>query len=391
MSFISWFSFLDFGFGHSLRNIVAKLRSSDSKEELKEFVSSAYIGQVIICAFTILLVVSAGLFMDWGAIFNSEKASVQLNVLMPIMLISFICQIPLRLIVFIYIGDQKHSFQELVALIQALINLIVLLLCKLFINNSLLYIGLGFSLLPLLFLFVMNIKAFGHTYSALRPALNSFRFIRLKESMTLGLKFFLIQISALVVFSSDNFLIIHFFGPEEVVPYNLIYKYFSIANMALLIVVNPFWSAITDAYSQAELSWVMRSIKRLLMISSGSIIVILVMYLFLDGAFNLWIPEKIDLSTRLKISIGMYFIVANLHLPFTYFLNGIGKIKIQMIVMLIGAIANIPLSYVYGVLFGLGASGVILATLTCLIPYLIIVWRQYVRIVQGRAQGLWDA
>ena len=48
---------------------------------------------------------------------------------------------------------------------------------------------------------------------------------------------------------------------------------------------------------------------------------------FLDGAFNLWIGEN-NLSTRLKISIGMY-LLANLHLPFTYFLNGIGKIKIR--------------------------------------------------------------
>ena len=42
----------------------------------------------------------------------------------------------------------------------------------------------------------------------------------------LGFKYMVIQIGTLFLFSSDNYILAYFFGPKEIVPYEVVSKYF---------------------------------------------------------------------------------------------------------------------------------------------------------------------
>jgi hypothetical protein len=50
----------------------------------------------------------------------------------------------------------------------------------------------------------------------------------MKEIMGLGIRFFVIQIAGILLFSTGNIIISQLLGPEKVVPYNLSYQYFGI-------------------------------------------------------------------------------------------------------------------------------------------------------------------
>ena len=50
---------------------------------------------------------------------------------------------------------------------------------------------------------------------------------------------------------------------EAVVSYNIAYKVLFIPVMIQSIILTPFWSAVTDAYTKNDYSWIKRSLRKL--------------------------------------------------------------------------------------------------------------------------------
>ena len=75
---------------------------------------------------------------------------------------------------------------------------------------------------------------------------------------------------------------------------------------------------------------------------------------------------------------------------FTFFINGTGKIKIQMILGVSMALLNIPLSILLVKYFKFDTSGVILATILCNFVGMIIYPIQYIKIIDKKAKGIWN-
>ena len=65
-----------------------------------------------------------------------------------------------------------------------------------------------------------------------------------------------------------------------------------------------------------------------------------------------------------------------------YFLNGIGKIKLQLQLYVLGAIINIPISIYFVKYLDLGSSGVILGTTISIISMTIILPIQTFKILK---------
>ena len=72
------------------------------------------------------------------------------------------------------------------------------------------------------------------------------------------------------------------------------------------------------------------------------------------------------------------------------FINGTGKIKLQLLVSVVVMFLNIPLSIFFARNLGLGSSGVILGTSVCIAGPLIIWRMQYLKLMNGTAQGVWN-
>ena len=86
-----------------------------------------------------------------------------------------------------------------------------------------------------------------------------------------------------------------------------------------------------------------------------------------------WIKEKLHYSKHLFLYMGIFALVRVYGDIYFYFLNGIGKIRLQLILFLIGAIINIPLSILFVTKYNLGTSGVILATIISLFSFVIFM------------------
>lgn len=391
-SFIAWFSFFDIGLGHGLRNKLAEAKANNNFQSAKGYISTAYftIGLVAFVAFVIFI--SINYFVDWTSVFNTkDNLFNDLKLLMPIVFGFFCLQLVVKLISSIYLADQKHSIQGQISFITSFCSLGIIWLLTQTTKSSLLLFGVVFSGLPVIILTLLNILSFSKTYKLIKPSLLYFKKEYLKDIFGLGFSFFVIQISGIILFSTDNFIISKLFTPEEVVPYNIAFKYMSISQMLFTIILTPYWSSITEAYTKKDFIWIKTSMKNLNKFSIAFVLLIIFMVIVSPFSYNLWIGDSVIIPMGLTKAMACYFILTIIYNPYTFFINGTGKVKLQMYSILFTAILNIPLSIFIVNHSSLGVSGVIIATIICILPHTILCPIQYWKIINNKAIGIWNS
>ncbi len=390
-SFIGWFSFFDIGLGNGLRNKFAEAKALGNYKEAQAFVSTAYftIGTISLFVFIVLLLINP--LINWSNLFNTnETLKGELSLLLPIIFGFFAMQLVAKLITSLYQADQNHSIQGKIQFFGNSLSLLVIFLLTKTNESSLLIFGSVFSALPVFILIGLNLFAFGSTFKNFKPRFSLWKIEYLKEITGLGFKFFVVQIAAMVLFSTDNFIISKLFGPEEVVPYNIAFKYFSIVTMAYTIIITPYWSSFTEAFAKKDFAWIKKSVSNIqkiwLLIPFG----LLVMLLFADWFYEFWVGDNVIVPIRLSLAMALFVILLTFNMIYVNFINGVGKIKLQLITSLISMTINIPLSIYLGKHLGLGSTGVILATCFSLGYSVVLRPIQYWKLINNTAKGIWN-
>ena len=94
--------------------------------------------------------------------------------------------------------------------------------------------------------------------------------------------------------------------------------------------LTPLWSAYTDAYVKRDYLWIRRILKKILLCTIPVTAVAGVIYVNLDLIIQLWLHMEITLPFLVPESLAIYVIVLYWLSSLNYFLNGIGRIRIQM-------------------------------------------------------------
>ena len=389
-SFIAWFSFFDIGLGNGLRNKFAEAKANGDLTLARAYVSSAYFTIGSVCLFLMIAFICINFFINWTLVFNANiKLQKELGLLMPIVFSFFCLQLVAKLITTIYAADQHHSMQGRINFFVSVLSLLVLWIIIHTLESSLLLFGLIYSALPVFILLIVSFFAFKSKYKEYRPAFCLWKMEYLKDIFGLGFTFFLVQISGIVLYSTDNIIISNLFSPSEVVPYNIAYKYFSIASMVFGIIANPYWSSISEAYYSNDFVWLKKAMKNFNKIAYFFILTIIIMIVFSNSFYNLWVGSKVQVTQSLTILMGIFVMASIFVTPYTFFMNGTGKVKIQALQSIFSSLINIPLSIYFASNLQMGVSGVIFATIICFIPSMILAPIQYYKLINKRAKGLW--
>jgi O-antigen/teichoic acid export membrane protein len=206
--------------------------------------------------------------------------------------------------------------------------------------------------------------------------------------MKLGLKFFILQIAAIVIYQTSNIVIANTCSPEDVTIYNIAYKYFGIGTMLFSIIMAPFWSAFTDAFASNEYEWMNRSVTMLRKFAFLSMGFVLLMILISPLAYKLWIGDVVKVRMTVSIAVAFYVITTIWNSLNSLLLNGMGKIKLQLYFSLIGTLANIPLSIYMGRKFGI--EGVVMAIFILNLGSAVYAPIQVSRLLNRSAKGIWN-
>jgi Na+-driven multidrug efflux pump len=92
----------------------------------------------------------------------------------------------------------------------------------------------------------------------------------------------------------------------------------------------------------------------------------------------------------LSAFMGLYAIISTWNNIFAYFINGVGKIKLQMYYGIIAMIINIPISIFFAKTLNMGSAGVILGTCVSLLFGFTLGPIQYYKIINNTARGVWN-
>jgi len=221
----------------------------------------------------------------------------------------------------------------------------------------------------------------------------SFRYVNFKSAkslMNVGLMFFLFQSTAIIVVATDNIIISRIFGAAEVTPYNIAFKYFTPITLMFTIISSPLWSAYTESYAQNDMDWIKRITSKMLTIWLLMAVAIVPMIIFSNFAYELWVGKEIKISTSLTIWMALYVLLSSWNQLFGNFINGIGKLKVGFYTSIFAAISNIPLCILLAKYTNWGVSAIIAASCLSLIPDIILIPIQYLKIINHKATGIWN-
>jgi len=382
----------DIGLGNGLRN---KLTESIAKNDFRMgriYTSTTYAGMTLIFTGILFIFLLINPFLDWTHILNtSQSLHHEIDLLVIYLVIFLVIRFVVQLISTILIADQNPSISSSFDVLANIISLGCLLILRHFEIKSLLLLGITFSAAPVVVFLGASFYYFRGKYKSISPSIKFVYFKHFKELGGLGAKFFIIQVAFLVIFATNNLIISYLYGPSQVTPYTVVYKYFLNVLSIFNIILIPFWSAFTDAYVKNDIVWIRTTIKKLIQIWASVFVFVILMIVISNPFYKFWmrdpnfeVPFMLSLLMGLFISIWAWFNI------FCFLINGTGKIALQLLIYIIAAILDIPLTLFFCKYLNMGLNGVVLANIVVIIPIAIFMPIQTYRILNGKAKGIWN-
>lgn len=390
-SVFGWISLFDIGLGGGLRNRLTEALAENDRELAKTYVSTTYAALTLIMLGATLLFLLVNPFLNWSDVLNtSQELSAELKIISYVVFILFAVQFVLKLINTVLTADQQIGKASVFNFLGSFISLAAIYILIQTTTGSLTNLVLVLSISPIIVSVITSLFYFNKHYRDISPSIKFIKFSYIKNVANLGLQFFIIQIAATIVYSASNFLIAQFFGPEQVTPYNISYRLFNTLSVVFFIIIAPFTAAFTDAYYKKDFDWIRRIVKKLIRVWIYTSLCGIILLLISPFIFKIWISDKVQIPFLLSICIVIYFILLTWNAIFTAFLNGAGKIRLQLIASIGEAIIFIPLAYLFAVKLDFGISGIVIASSIPLFIGSFWLMIQYNKLINLTAQGIWD-
>ena len=386
---ITWLSLFNIGLGNGLRNRLAEAIAKNDVTKARIYVSTTYAGLILIFTGVYILFFIANFFLDWTAILNTSKdLKDELSLLVKIVFLFFCIQFVLNLIYTIALAKQEPALTQAFGVLGSLLSLGGIYLLTIYTHGRLIYLGVMLAGVPLITGLIISIILFNTRYKEIRPSIKFVQFSELKSLLNLGLKFFFIQIAAIIFYETNNIIIAQIFGPAEVTPYSIGFRYFGLATFVFSTILTPYWSAFTDAHTKGEIDWIKKVMKNLRLIWLGLFGFVIILFLSSGFVIKLWLGNKVAVNKELYFFIAIYVLINALSAIYSTFLNGTGKVKLQFYMAASLAVIHIPLAIFFCKQFGI--IGIMFSTII-IGPISIIFYEvQYKKILHGTAKGIWN-
>ena len=388
-SMLLWIDNMDIGLGNGLRNKIAEYMAHDETHRARKLISSTFVLLSCIIIPVILVLVVLVLSCDTYHLFNASPSKVGGLDTVLIVTIMLVCTtFVFKLIGNFYMGIQMPAVSNLLIVSGQTLALIGTYIVYWSGSHSLMHIAIVNTAAPLLVYLIAFPYTFLHKYPHLRP---SFRLIDFKEAKAVvntGIQFFIMQISSVILFMTSNILISHLFSPSMVTPYQITYRYFSILLVVFTVICMPFWNATTDAYQRNDIEWIRNATRKLRKMIIGILLCMIIMIAISNTIYALWIDSQMVIDIKMSISMATYIFILIYSMRYSYFINGIGKLRLQLIFTTAAAVLFIPLAY----LITQWTHDIIwFMMVMCLIniPGLIVNRIQFHKLINGKAKGIW--
>lgn len=389
-SIVTMLTFLDIGIGNGLRNKVSEAVTKKDIKLARAYISTAYFIFGAVQLGFIILFITVYRFIPWQRILNTTIDIEQLQLIVLITVVAMAVKLVLDIISYILLALQKSGQAGLINLLSNILILAGTYALTTYSAKNLIYLVLLTVVSPVVVMFFSGFVLYKNSLKEYRPSLNLVDFKHARSLLSLGYKFFFIQISVIVLFYTDNLIITQLFGPSEVTTYNVAFRYFNSINTLFMIAITPYWSAFTEAFVKNDVEWMIRTYSYLQKLWFGLVIVVAIMILVASYVYAFWIGNRVTIPETLNIIMGLNVVTICWNNITVVVTNGLGKMKLQLYSSLFAAFLNIPLAIYFVRILNIGSGAVILASCVSLWVGSVIGSIQAKQLIKGTAKGIWD-
>lgn len=387
-SIIMWLNFFDIGFTLGLKNKLTEAIALGDMQRGKVLVSTTYFMMIAIFIPLCILLEMIIPHINWASFLNvTGNYNPDIIKTLHILAACLCAQMIVNVLTAVLAAYQKVALSSAFPVIGNFISLFIILLLTKYCPPSLSLLALAISTIPIFVIIIASFILFSSSFKAVAPSWNFVKKKQIKDLFNLGSKFFLIQAQIVVLYQCTNILISNLSGPSDVTSYNIAYKYITISMMILTIIMAPLWPAFTEAYTKNDYSWMKNVYNKMCKLWGGLTVIVILMIIVSPIVYQLWIGEKAHVPLIMTVLIGIYTIAHSWDIIQVNMINGVGAIKLQTYITLIGLIVHIPLSLFLGRY--VSCYGVIISMIVINMIYSTTFTIQIRKILNKTAKGLW--
>ncbi len=376
LSVLAWILNCDMGIGNGLRNHLVYAINEHDWVKAKKYISSAYLFLFGIGGIILVIVIVLGNFVSWNSIFNISEKLVEPNtmkVTMAILLASIILQFVLRLVTSILYALQEAFVPGLLNLSTNIVMLVFVLIANTTgNNNNIIMLADAYLMAVNVPLIIATVWVFWLKIPNARPTIKAYRTDYAISILKVGGVFLWLQLIAMIVDNTNNYLITLFVGNSAVVEYQIYNKIFNLPMTMVMLLTTSLWSTITKAKAENNWRWIAKSYNNFMKITGLMGLVEFIVIIPLQFIFNLWLGDK---TIQVNYGTAAIFAVAGsvmiLRTILANYSNGLCELKIQTIYMTIGAVLNIPLAYIFSSVLN-NYIAIVIANIISMIPYCVV-------------------
>ncbi len=388
-SILYWFSFFDIGLGNGMRNYLTEAISRKDFAKARGYLSTTLLLVSAIAVVIGIAAIGISLAIDPNALFNTRAiGATALHETLVVAIAFTMMMFVVKNIGLVFVALQKYAVNDFLLTLGSVLSLFIVYLLTRFTEANLLYVVLAFTATPAAVMGLAAVPVFIH-YKELRPSVRDLNFSFAHQIVGKGLGFFFIQItSCLVVYGASNLFITQMCGPTSVTVYNIAYKFFNLLAVGYAIIVSPMWNAYTDAYVKGDLAWIDRTFRKamrlwMLTVAGGALMLALCGWFY-----RLWVGTSVEVPLAVSASVWAYICMFNFNNCVTALLNGLNKIRVQIITSFVGTALYIAAVVLFGRTMGM--TGIVTSMAVCYGAMAAIHLYQCRLIIRGKARGIWN-
>ncbi len=381
-SIVNVIIYIDGGIANGLKTKLSEALSRKDLKLAREYISTAYYA---ISIFSFILLITGLLVIYWinfKELLNTSLDEKTLKITFFITLFMMTIGYVLSLYKSLFYAKQKSAYVEFSMLIYQILNLLLILLVLNYFKSSLIYVATIYGISTIIIGIIFSAQFF-RKQKEIAPSIKFFNIKTIYDLFGLSINFFIIQLCMIIIFSTDNIIISKLLGPSEVASYDIVLKLFQVIITFTVIVQDPFWALYADAFAKKDFSWIKKTIKRWNILFLPFLIFVLLLMYFTRPIIKFWLQYDLNIDKNLILCMGVFVIIRAYGIIYMYFLNGIGKIKMQLWLYVFGALINIPLSIYFVKYMNLGSTGVILGTIFSMLGLAILLPIQSYKILRN--------
>lgn len=358
----TWVNLGSLGLGKGLLNGLVESRAAGDVEASRQQVASYTVGIGAIMTVGGVLFAAVFAFVPWDRIFPSDEPHWQAQVPGTVAITVFFTATTLlaSFVGIVFSAYQNERRASVLAMARA-VTMVVALAIVALVGGGMIGVALAIGIAATLVNIAGVVWLFGFDSPELRFSLSDVSMPTLRRLVSRSLLFFGVDVAALLVFSLDRLLILHFAGATDVASYDVTARLFAVAYSLYQVVLMPLWPAFGDAMRRGDLDWTRRTLNRVTGVAVAGMLLLVVVMLLVGGPLvALWTGNAdLSVSPLLILGLGAFFIVRAFSDVHTILLFGSDRPG----AVLASAVVHGLLAVSLGVAFGRewGTNGVVAA------------------------------